>query len=639
VFGLLFLVVVVRLADVQVLRSSRYVSYGEAQRTRPIVLPAGRGALFDREGHDLAISMPTQTIYADPRLVTRPEATARRLAPVLGLPVPELRAKLTSDGHFAYLARQVDDDVAERVRALDLDGIDVLEEPKRFYPGGDLAASLLGQVDIDGDGLSGLEQRYDDQLTGTPGELIREVDPQGQTIPAGRQQVQPAERGDDLVLTLDRGLQYETERILGEHVSATGSKGGIAIVTDPGTGEILALANLERDPVSRQPVSTGNDLAVTANFEPGSVNKVITMAAALEEGVVTPDTTLLVPDSLRVAGHVFGDSHGHATEPMTVTRVLADSSNIGTIKIAQQVGPDRLDDYLRRFGFGEKTALGLPHEEEGQLIASGAWGGTDIGAVPIGQGISVTAMQMLFAYNTIANDGVYQPPSLVAATVDADGDRQVTEPAEGRRVVSPTTAAQLRTMLAQVVADGTGTEAAIEGYEVAGKTGTARKPQPGGGYTDDQGRYHYVATFAGFLPADDPQLSVIVVMDEPATSPYAGTVAAPVFAEVGRYAVRQIQVPPSSVTAAQPADGQRVRSTPATAPTTAPPPTTAPAPTTAATAPPGSAAPAAPGTTPVPGAPAGGAATVPGAPAPPATPATTAPTVGPGQPAAGGPGG
>jgi cell division protein FtsI (penicillin-binding protein 3) len=588
VFGLLFLTVVVRLVDVQVVRSGRYVSYGDAQRIDPVVLPAGRGAIFDRNDNELAISIPRKTVYADPRLITDPAVAARRLARVLGLDRPgraELQQRLSSDAEFVYVARRVSDEVAEQVDRLGIAGVDFLEEPARFNPGGELAESVLGEVGVDNDGLSGLEQRYDDLLSGTPGELIRELDPEGHTIPAGRHHIEPAQRGDDLVVTLDRSLQYEVERVLANQIRSVGAKGGTAIVSEPETGEILALANLESDPQTGQVAGTGNNLAVTANFEPGSVNKVITMSAALEEGVVTPDTVLQVPDTLRVADHTFSDSHSHPTEDYTVTRVLAESSNVGTIEIAQQVGADRLDEYLRRFGFGERTALQLPHEEEGQLLDPDDWYGTSIGSIPIGQGISVTAMQMLYAYNTIANDGVYLPPSLVKATVDADGERQPVEPAEGRRVVSPTTAAQVRAMMAEAVANGTGTAAQIDGYEVAGKTGTARKPQPGGGYTDENGRYHYVSTFAGFIPAGDPKLSVIVVIDEPTGSPYAAEVAAPAFAEIGRYALRQMRIPPSSEGGIAPAPGSdRVRSTPATSPTTVPPSTTTTTGTTPSTA-------------------------------------------------------
>jgi cell division protein FtsI (penicillin-binding protein 3) len=284
-----------------------------------------------------------------------------------------------------------------------------------------------------------------------------------------------------------------------------------------------------------------------------------------------------------VADHTYSDSH---PGNLTVTDVLAKSSNVGTIKIAQLLGEERLDEYLRRFGFGRDTGLGLPHEENGQVPPLDDWSGTSIGSIPLGQGISVTAMQMLFAYNVIANDGVYVPPALVAATRDSEGERHETPPGASRRVVSPTTAEQMRAMLTEVIDHGTGTAAAIDGYDAAGKTGTARKPQEGGGYQDAAGNYHYISTFAGFLPADDPKLSVIVVIDEPTTSPYAATVAAPAFAEIGRYAARTMGVAPGPVPPAPPlaidTGGGRVRATPAAAPTTVPPTTVAPDPASAA---------------------------------------------------------
>jgi cell division protein FtsI (penicillin-binding protein 3) len=594
----LFLIVVARLVYVQTIGASQYVAYGVEQRIEPIELAGGRGAIYDRDGEQLAVSIPQTTIAADPSIVEDPQDAARRLAPVLGLDEVELLRQLTEQVRFVYLKRQVPDEVAEAVRALDIPGVLMFGEQARYNPSGDLARALLGQVGLDNDGVSGVEQAYEDRLSGEPGHLVVERDPEGRTIPAGRHQIDPARPGDDLILTLDRGLQTEVERILSEQIGAVGARGGIVIVSNPETGEILAMANQETDPDTGAVHNSSNDLAVTANYEPGSVNKVITLAAALEEGLVTPEQVINVPPSLRVADHTYNDSH---PGNLTVTDVLAKSSNVGTIKIAQMLGEERLDEYLRRFGFGRGTGLGLPHEENGQVLRVDDWSGTSIGSIPLGQGISVTAMQMLFAYNVIANDGVYAPPSLVAATRDSEGERHDAAPAESRRVVSPTTAAQLRAMLAEVIDHGTGTAAAIDGYDAAGKTGTARKPQEGGGYRDAAGDYHYISTFAGFLPADDPKLSVIVVIDEPSTSPYAATVAAPAFAEIGRYAARTMGVapglaPPPPPLAIQAEDG-RVRAAPATAPTTVPsttvPPTTAPS----TTAPPGGAgtAPTTPG--------------------------------------------
>ena len=574
----MFLIIVVRLAYVQVLSPSRYVAYGDAQRIQPIAVAGGRGAIYDRNGEDLAISGPLTSVAADPSIVDEPAAAAGRLAPVLGIEAGVLRGLLSEDVRFVYLARQVDDDVADAVRDLDIPGVILFEEEARFTPSEDLASALIGDVDRDNRGISGIEQAYDDQLSGESGSLMVERDLQGRTIPAGRHHIDPARPGDDLLLTIDRNLQFEVEGILQAQVMAKGARGGIAIVSNPETGEILALANLETDPATGVVHNTGNNMAVTQNYEPGSVNKVITLAAALEEGLVTPDEVINVPPSLRVADHTYHDSH---PGNLTVTDILAQSSNVGTIKLAQQLGAERLDEYLRRFGFGRDTGLGLPHEENGQMLPLDRWSGTSIGSIPLGQGINVTAMQMLFAYNVLANDGVYVPPTLVAATRDSEGERHPVAADDSRRVVSPTTASQLRAMLTEVIENGTGEAAAIEGYDAAGKTGTARKPQPeGGGYKNPDGSYDHISTFAGFLPADDPKLSVIVVIDEPTTGYYASDVAAPAFAEIGRRAARAMGVAPTTPEEQAPlaisTEDGRVRATPAAPPTTVPPPTIVP---------------------------------------------------------------
>jgi cell division protein FtsI (penicillin-binding protein 3) len=541
---ILFAVLAGRLVMVQVLMADRYVAYGESQRVQGIELAAGRGAIFDRNDQELAVSIPRRTVVADPRLVTDPQRTAEILAVHLGVDVETIRQRLTSQSAFEYIARQIPDEVADAIEAEDLDGVWFEEEPTRVNPADDLARSLLGRVGVDNTGLSGLEQQYDEALTGTPGELVLERDPDGRTIPAGRHHREPAEPGEDLVLTVDRGLQFEAERILSQQVQATGALGGTAIISNPETGEILALVNVETDQQTGTVADRGNNLAVTATYEPGSVNKVVTMAAAIEEGLVTPETTFEVPDTLQVADHEFSDSHSHPTQTLTVSDILTESSNVGTIKVAQQLGEEALYDYLRDFGFGEPTALDFPSEVAGGLPEPDEWSGTSIGTIPIGQGISVSAMQMLYAYNTIANDGVYVSPRLVGSIVDAEGERRPGPEGPSRRVVSAETAATMRDMMTRVVSEGTGELAAIEGYEVAGKTGTARKPQEGGGYEDAAGNYHYIATFAGFLPADDPKLSVIVTLDEP-EGMFASSTAAPAFAELSRYALRQMRIPPT----------------------------------------------------------------------------------------------
>jgi cell division protein FtsI (penicillin-binding protein 3) len=548
-FAALLVAVVAKLVEVQVVDPERFVAAGEEQRLRTVQLDATRGRILDREGHDLALSVQRPSVFADPSQIEDPRAAATALAPVLGADVDDLTADLARDSQFVYLARRVGDELAARIVELDVEGVHLLEEPARFTPSGDLARSIIGTVAPDQTGSTGMELLFDDILTGTPGELRYERAQGGGTIAAAGESRVPARPGSDVVLTLDRALQYEAERVLGEEVAALGAEGGMVVVSRPEDGEILALANITRNTDSKI-ITAGANRAVIDVFEPGSVNKVITIAAALEEGLVRPETSSYVPDEYQVADHEYSDDHEHPTVAMTVTDILAQSSNVGTIMLGQKLGAERLDRYLRAFGFGEKTALGFPNESGGILPDVDSWSGTSIGSIPIGQGIAVTAMQMLSAYNVIANDGVYVPPRLVDATVGPDGARQELQSGEGRRVVSERTAEQVRSMLVRAVTEGTGTRAQVPGYTVGGKTGTARKPQDTGTYRDEAGNYHYVAAFTGMVPAEDPQLSIIVVIDEPSETIYGGTAAAPIFADLARFALSRFRIPPAATSEA-----------------------------------------------------------------------------------------
>jgi len=377
---------------------------------------------------------------------------------------------------------------------------------------------------------------------------VFEQDPRGGTIAGCEHRLTPALPGNDLILTLDTAMQFETERALSDQIVKMGAKGGMAIVSNPKTGEILAMADMDRPDAKGPAVPSTNNRALTTVFEPGSASKVITMSAALEEGVVPVNARLTVPDHLQVADAMFTDHDPHPTEQMSLTDILANSSNIGTIMLGQKVGKDRIDGYLRKFGFGSTTSLAFPNESAGIMLPLANWSGTSIATIPIGQGISVTALQMLQAFNVVANGGVYVDPKLVLGTVGKDGVRHDTAPSGSHRVISTQTAAKERDMMEQVVATGTGTEAAIDGYTVAGKTGTARKPQPNGGYTDGAGNYHYVATFAGFVPAEDPELSTIVVLDEPTATIFASGASAPTFKRIAAYGLRRFEIPPPGIT-------------------------------------------------------------------------------------------
>jgi len=650
-----FVAILGRLTYVQGLSASHYAAIGMSERVHEVTYPAARGAIFDRNGIELAISVPQSTVWADPRLVTAPAQEAQALATVLRTDAASVQDKLTRPGAFSYVARTVDDDTANQVRALNLPGVYLLDEPKRFAPAGTIAAPVVGQVGADNTGLSGLEVQFQKQLSGQAGKLVSEDDPSGKPIPGGLRRLTPAKRGSDLVLTLDRSLQHEVEQDLANQVLTTRARGGMAVVMDTRTGEVLAMSSLAATSDGSGVGPASSNQVLTSVYEPGSVNKLITVSAALQEGVVTPGQTLPVKDAIKVSDGLFRDDSAHPQENWSVTDILAASSNVGTITIAQQLGKDRLDSYLRKFGLGAGTGLHFPGESPGLLLDPATWYGTSIATVPIGQGIAVTAMQLTAAYNAVANGGMYVAPKLVREVVDAQGRTVPTPPSATHRVVSADTAREMAAMLSEVVRTGTGRAAGINGYAIAGKTGTARKAVEGqAGYKDGA----YMASFAGFVPAENPAFTAMVVLDEP-TPIYGGLAAAPVFAKIAGYALRELQVPPAAPdqalfagvphadpSAATAADEPTGAGVPSPAPTAA---TTQPAAAQPTTATPSAPAAPATGTTPTspPGA-APGPATPPGgdiphltplpltstpAPGPATTTTTLVPTAGTGGPA------
>ncbi len=542
VLTLALLLIASRLVELQAFGRDHYEALALGQRVRTVTLAAERGSIFDRNGNDLALSVPQQTVYADPRLVKDPKAYAAKLAPVVGVDQAALAERLASPGlQFVYVARKVDDRTAAKVKALRLAGVGFISESKRFYPAGNLAAPLLGFVGTDNDGLGGLESDYEGFLRGRPGRVVAEADPSGREIPATQQRDVPARRGGDLVLTVDQSLQYEVERQLTEQVANVHAKGGMAIVADAKTGDVLAMATVDgatpTTPAGPAP-ATAMNRPLTMVYEPGSTNKVITVSGALNAGVIQPDQSFVVPPSVTLGNVQFKDAEQHGVEHWNVSDIMRESSNVGTIQIASKLGKDRLGAYLRAFGFGSRTAINFPGESAGLLLDPSKYTSTSMGSVPIGYEVSVTAMQMLDVFMTVANHGVSVAPRLVSATIDSDGTRHERGEPRGRQVISPEAAAAVTPMLEAVVTGGTGARAAVPGYSVAGKTGTARKPP----YVAD-GRY--VASFAGFAPAESPRLAAIVVLDEPGTSYYGGEVAAPVFSGIMQYALRLERVPPT----------------------------------------------------------------------------------------------
>jgi len=541
VMVLAFAAIGVRLFDLQARDRSHLVSLGRGQRVRTVAIPAERGNIFDRTGKVLAVSVPQTTIVADPRVIKDPVAYAAKLAPIVQVDQTELEQRLSNrKSAFAYVARKVNDQVTRDVRKLGLVGISYQDESRRFYPNGTIAGPVVGFVGTDNDGLGGMEYAFDRTLTGKPGRVQLERDPQGNDIPGGERQVTPAQRGQDLVLTIDSSLQWYTEQALSQGVTEMNAKGGTAVIVDVQTGDVLAMASVDGATDQHPPVtaaSTESDRPVTDVYEPGSTNKVITMAGAIQEGLVTPDTTFDdVYQTINVGGTDYEDVEEHSTT-MTVADILAQSSNVGTIKVAGELGPTKLSHYLDAFGFGHPTGLDLPGESSGSSFQMKDYSDTSMGSIPIGYGVAVTAMQMLDVYTTIANHGLARPPRLVAATVDADGRRHEAPLPAPHPVVSPETADAVTGMLKKVVSDplGTGTKARIPGYPVAGKTGTARKAPYNTG--------EYNASFAGFGPADNPRLAAIVVVDSPEGSIFGADAAAPVFQQIMRFALSYERVP------------------------------------------------------------------------------------------------
>jgi cell division protein FtsI (penicillin-binding protein 3) len=557
-----FAAVIARLTLIQGVDAGRYLAVGKGEWQYTVKLAGDRGAILDRNGDELAVSIPQTTIYADPALVTDPLAESKALAPVLRVSQPTLDQELSESSQFVYLARTQPDSVASAVTKLNLPGIYTLQEPKRFNPSGQLALPLLGSVGTDGNGLAGLEAKYNGLLAGAPGKLVEQRDPQGNPVAGGLQEYTAPTRGDDLVLTIDQPLQYETEQALSQALVASHGQSGIAMLMDSQTGDLLAVAELSTPSAAQpqtmmeppavpltvpgspsvlgsvsggQPVESPRASAFTEVYEPGSVNKLITISAALQQRAVVPTDNFVIPDSYPVAGTVFHDAESHPVENFSVTDILANSSNIGTIQIAQRLGKTQLLKYLSAYGMGSRTDIAFPGESAGLMPTY--WSGTSLATVAFGQGIGVTAMQMLAAYNTIANGGVYLPPKLVKGTIDSKGAFHPTRYPAPHRVVSTTVANQMTSMLDQVVNVGTGTAANLNPYTVAGKTGTASVPTAGGYEAG-----HYVASFAGFVPAEKPSITAMVQIYN--TPDFGASASAPAFGVIARDALDEFQIPP-----------------------------------------------------------------------------------------------
>ncbi len=508
------------------------------QQESQVVVPARRGTIFDREGTELAVSQPAVTIAATPYIVEDAPGVAAKLADALDRPEDELLRQLARrDTGFVYLAREVEPDTAREVQRMDIAGLEFIPEFDRLYPREWSASQLLGVTGTEGHGLAGLEYSLDEHLRGQDGERRLKKDALGEPIQL--RESKPTVRGTDVRLTLDANLQDRAEEVLAEVGEAWKPKGATAIVMDPRDGALLALANWPRvnaNALGDAPDYARQNRAIEVNYEPGSTFKAFTVAGALEDDKVMPDTVFNVPPTITVADREIGESHPAGYRTLTTRQILEQSSNVGSIMIGQRLGAERFDRWVRRFGFGSPTGIDLPGEERGIPLALENYSGSSMGNLPIGQGMAVTLMQMATGYAAIANGGVLRAPHVVERV----GAREARKP-EGRRVISEATAAAVRRMLEGVLGPGgTASGAGIDGYVMAGKTGTAEKPDEFGGYSKTK----FVSSFVGFAPAKRPKLLVAVMVDEPQGDIYGGTVAAPAFREITSFALNYLRIAP-----------------------------------------------------------------------------------------------
>ncbi|MGI8579356.1 MAG: peptidoglycan D,D-transpeptidase FtsI family protein [Solirubrobacteraceae bacterium] len=538
-FAGLLCVALVKASYLGALRSHSLQRVAATQQVAEVTIPAPRGTIVDRHGVELAVSQEAADIAVTPYLVKDPGKLAHTLAPLLKRPESVLLQKIVKRrSGFEYLARQVPAARADHVTKLRQDGIQIIPRTQRAYPRGWLGSQLLGTVGTDGKGLSGVEYARNGVLRGSDGQRREVNDALGE--PISMRDTTPTQAGQTVQLTIDTPLQDEVEQVLAGVGKTYRPKGATAVVMNPRNGEVLALANWPRvdaNDVGGAPAYARQDRAVGFTYEPGSTFKAFTVAGALQEHAVTPHTQFQLPVNLQVADRKIHDAEPRGPETLTVAQILAQSSNVGAVKIGQRLGARRFDSWVRRFGFGHTTGADLPGEEQGIVLPLKQYSGSSMGNLPIGQGQAVTPLQMATGYSAIANGGILRPPHVVRAI----GERTVPAPA-GRRVLSKPVAASVRRMLEGVLAaGGTASEAAIPGYSLAGKTGTASKPDPvNGGYSNSK----YVASFVGFAPARHPRLLVAVMVDEPKGAIFGGVVAAPAFQKIIGFALPYMDINP-----------------------------------------------------------------------------------------------
>jgi cell division protein FtsI (penicillin-binding protein 3) len=545
VFAIVFGATLLRAVWLQGVRAQSLGRMAASQHRQTVTVAANRGTIYDSTGVQLALGEQAITVYADPLQIRDAGKVAPVVARLLRLDPKQVYEELSDRSHgFVYVARKADAVRAARLQARHITGLGFYPEERRFYPQHSIAAQVLGYAGIDNHGLSGLELALDKPLAGRAGRETLVRDPLGHVLDSIVSA--PARDGSDVSLTIDHNIQAQAEEVLRQTVEKWHAKDATAVVLDPHTGAVLAMAvapTYDANNFPGVPKDLQRNRAITDTYEPGSTFKLVAVGGALSTGIVSPRTAFTLPYAIQVADRTIHDAEPRGTETMTVAKILSRSSNVGAITLARLLGKDRLMSWISRFGFGRPTGIDFPGESQGIVLPADKWSGSTIGNVPIGQGIAVTPMQMASAYAAIANGGLWTRPHLVDRGADGLAKRLA-----HRRVVSRWIARELTSMLQNVVLDGTGTLAQIPGYHVAGKTGTAAKPDSQGGYSTSR----YVASFVGFAPATRPRVVVLVTVDEPRGAIWGGVVAAPAFKTIMQQTLQYLSAPPDAPGATAP---------------------------------------------------------------------------------------
>ena len=537
-----------RLVFIQTVEAERLDGLAKKQRLIKIELIPERGIIYDRNNEVLAISLDKDTIYANPKQIEKSKKMilAGKLASILKENKRAMYEKLTQDSGFVYIKRKVDKNVSQKVRNLNVEGIGFLPESKRYYPGRNIASHIIGFVGIDNEGLTGIELARDSYLKGKSGELTMEQDLGGRPIPGTQYRLRKPTNGSDLVLTIDKEIQYKAQVELKKAVKKWKASAGWIVVMSSKTGEVYAMANYPTYNLNKFG-KTSADLfknrAISDVYEPGSTMKIVTAAAALEEQLYSPSTALNLPGTIQVGGHTIHEAHERGAQVFTFEQIVTKSSNIGAVVLGQSLGKERLYQYIRKFGLTTITDVELPAEGQGYTPPTDIWSASTIANIPFGQGLSATSMESIRAINVVASGGRLVSPRFIIKKSDSkESDNSKKNQTErAKQVISTSTAKTMARIMTDAVTSGTGQQAAIKGYQVAGKTGTAQKPRTDArGY--DPGKY--ISSFIGFAPAADPELTILVALDEPTEAIYGGVVAGPTFSAVGEFVLQRLRIQP-----------------------------------------------------------------------------------------------